>query len=384
MDFKDMPPDKDGMNMVCVFVDRLGKRPVSVPCHKTIDARAMAQLYLVYVHKYYGPPTTIVSDRGPQFISAFWEEFCRLLGTKLKLSTAYHPQTDGQTENANQWIDQRLRPFVNTFQDNWSSLIHIIDYAAASLPHDSTGLSPFQVELGYQPRMDIDWERPPDKIKVSEHIEKARLDAQVHVKRIHQAWEWGRTAMAKAQEQQQVQANKHRRPVDFSVGDKVWVSTQNWTSERPSRKLSYQNEGPFEILEQVGHSYRLRLPAGNQQDDVFAPNLLRKDPDDPLPGQHQDPPLPILYNQQPEWEVDQILQSRKRSQRLQYQVRWVGLDHDPVFYNAEGFKGAPHKLKAFHDQYPKAVGPPVNLPYWIDCYLQGTEPGEQVDDNRAK
>jgi transposase InsO family protein len=78
----------------------------------------MAQLYLVYVHKYYGPPTTIVSDRGPQFISAFWDEFCRLLGTKLKLSTPYHPQTDGQTENANQWIDQRLRPFVNTYQDN--------------------------------------------------------------------------------------------------------------------------------------------------------------------------------------------------------------------------------------------------------------------------
>ena len=237
MDFKDMPPDQEGMNMVCVFVDRLGKRPVSVPCNKAIDARAMAQLYLVHVHKYYGPPTTIVSDRGPQFISAFWDEFCRLLGTKLKLSTAYHPQTDGQTENANQWIDQRLRPFVNTFQDNWSTLIHIIDYAAASLPHDSTGLSSFQVELGYQPRMDIDWVRPPDKIVVSEHIQKSREDAQAHVKEIHKAWEWCRTAMAEAQDRQRVQANKHRRPVDFTVGDKVWVSTRNWTSERPSRKL---------------------------------------------------------------------------------------------------------------------------------------------------
>ena len=199
----------------------------------------MAQLYLAYVHKYYGPPTTIVLDRGPQFISAFWEEFCRLLGTKLKLSTAYHPQTDGQTENANQWINQRLCPFVNTFQDNWSTLIHIIDYAAASLPHDSTGLSSFQVEMGYQPRMDIDWVRPPDKIVVSEHIQKSREDAQAHVKIIHKAWEWCRTAMAEAQDRQRVQANKHRRPVDFTVSDKVWVSTKNWTSERPSRKLGY-------------------------------------------------------------------------------------------------------------------------------------------------
>lgn len=101
VDFKEMPTDREGMNMVCVFVDRLGKRPISIPCNKSVGARVLAQLYLIHIHKYYGLATTIVSDRGPQFISAFWEEFNRLLGTKLKLSTAYHPQTDGQTENAN-------------------------------------------------------------------------------------------------------------------------------------------------------------------------------------------------------------------------------------------------------------------------------------------
>ena len=380
VDFKDMPPDQHGMNMVCVFVDRLGKRPVSIPCNKSVDARALAQLYLIYIHKYYGPATTIVSDRGPQFVSAFWEEFCRLLGTKLKLSTTYHPQTDGQTENANQWIDQRLRPFVNAFQDDWSKLIHAVDYAAAALPHESTGLSSFQVELGYQPRMDIDWERPPDKIPVSEHIHMARKDAQAQAKRRQKVWEWCKVAMAKAQEKQQVQANKHRRPVDFQVGDKVWVSTKNWTSERPSRKLGYQNEGPYKITEQVGHSYRLKLPNSNQH-DVFAPDLLRKDPGNPLQGQHQEPPLPIVYNQQPEWEVEQVLHSRKRYRKLQYQVKWLGIDYDPVFYDAESFKGAPHKVKAFHDQYPKAIGPPVNLQYWIDCYLQGSEPETRADDN---
>jgi hypothetical protein len=102
--------------------------------------------------------------------------------------------------------------------------------------------------------------------------------------------------MAQAQEKQQVQANMHRRPVDFKVHDKVWVSTKNWTSERPSRKLGYQNEGPYEIIEQVGHSYRLKLPNGNNQHNVFALDLLRKDPDNLLPGQHPEPPLPIVYN----------------------------------------------------------------------------------------
>ena len=384
VDFKEMPPDKEGKNMVCVFVDRLGKRPISIPCDKTVDARVLAQLYLIHVHKYYGPATTVVSDRGPQFVSAFWEEFCRLLGTRLKLSTAYHPQTDGQTENANQWIDQRLRPFVNAFQDDWSRLIHAVDYAAAALPHDSTGLSPFQVELGYQPRMDIDWERPQDNIPVSEHISRARQDAQAHIKRIHKAWEWCRESMAKAQERQRIQANKHRRPVDFSTGDKVWVSTKNWISERPSQKLGYQNEGPYKITKQVGHLYQVDLPDGNQRNNVFAPDLLRKDPGNPLPGQHPDPPLPIVYNQHPEWEVEYICQSRVRQRRLQYQAKWVGFDHQPEFYNAENFKGSPHLLKAFHDEYSQAKGPPANLQYWIDCYQQGKEPEVRGDDNRCR
>jgi hypothetical protein len=90
--------------------------------------------------------------------------------------------------------------------------------------------------------------------------------------------------MAKAQERQVVQANRHRRPVDFKVKDKVWVSTRNWTSERPSRKLGYQNEGPYKITEQVGYSYRLKLPEGNQFHDIFAPDLLCKDPENLLPG----------------------------------------------------------------------------------------------------
>jgi len=102
--------------------------------------------------------------------------------------------------------------------------------------------------------------------------------------------------MAKAQEKQQLQTNKHRRPVDFKVKDKVWVSTKNWTSERPSRKLGYQNEGPYEIIEKVGHSYRLKLPDSNHRHDVFAPDLLRKDPGDPLLGQRPNSPLPIVYN----------------------------------------------------------------------------------------
>jgi len=105
VDFKEFPPAKSGHDMLIVFVCRLGKRSISIPCYKNTDAKETARIYLDRVWRYYGPAETIVSDRGPQFVSEFWKEFNRILGTKIKLSTAGHAQTDGQTENMNQWID---------------------------------------------------------------------------------------------------------------------------------------------------------------------------------------------------------------------------------------------------------------------------------------
>ena len=90
IDFKSFPPDKKGYDCVCVVVDRLSKRCFSIPCHKETTARQTADMYYRYIWRVYGPPRSIVSDRGPQFISAFMDELCKLMGIKQKLSTAYH------------------------------------------------------------------------------------------------------------------------------------------------------------------------------------------------------------------------------------------------------------------------------------------------------
>ncbi len=124
-----MPKDKAGYDNVFVVIDRLSKQVVSIPCHKTITAEEMAWLYIVFIYRYFGLPVSIVSDYRPQFVSKFWAEFCHILGIKLKLSTAFYPQTDSQTEIMNQYLDQRLRPFVNYYQDNWSEMLPMIDYA---------------------------------------------------------------------------------------------------------------------------------------------------------------------------------------------------------------------------------------------------------------
>ena len=115
MDFKSFPKDKEGFDCLWVVIDRLSKQAVSIPCYKTVTARRIAELYVEHLYRHRGAPRSIVSDRGPQFISSFWKEFTRILGVKLKLSTVFHPETDGQTEVMNQYIDQRLRPFVNYY-----------------------------------------------------------------------------------------------------------------------------------------------------------------------------------------------------------------------------------------------------------------------------
>ena len=115
MDFKSFLKDKLGYDTIVVFVYRLSKRPISVPYYSTTTTRNLADIFINRIQRHYGPPDSIVLDRGPQFISDFWNEFIATLGIQLALSIVEHPQTDGQTEIVNQYIDQRLRPFINYY-----------------------------------------------------------------------------------------------------------------------------------------------------------------------------------------------------------------------------------------------------------------------------
>jgi hypothetical protein len=129
--------------------------------------------------------------------------------------------------------------------------------------------------------------------------------------------------------------------------------------------LSILHVNHFEFLENVGNSYRVELLETIKVHLIFSPDKLRKSSDDPLPGQKNDPPLPMQVNGDDEWEADEILASKLVRRSLQYRVSY---DPNPTWYPAWNFVCYPQKFKEFHDNYPEKPGPPKYLDKWIECW----------------
>ena len=187
--------------------------------------------------------------------------------------------------------------------------------------------------------------------------------------------------MTKAQERYSKQANKHRREVNFDVKDKVQATTKHWRTDRPNKKLSSQNAGPFEILEKVNHSFKLDLPPSIKVYPVFYANKLRKHFDNPLRGQLDPEPEPLNVYGDDEYEVEEIISARLVYRLLRYKVKWQGLDDDPVEYSLEDLRHAPFALRTFYEKYPRRLGPPKNLQYQIRCVEDDVQPESRPDDN---
>lgn len=320
-----------GFDMIMVVVDRLSKDRHYIPIASTMGAYDLAMLFVRDVWKLHGLPDSIVSDRGSLFVSEFWKAVCCRLQITLNLSTAHHYETDGQTENANSFMSQYIRQYVNFAQDDWDEWLPLAEFAARNVVNSSTGMSPFFANAGYHPRMSFGPPRPTTAT-MSNTLKASNKEGTDFASKMQEITDLLRTNMLSAQAAQERFANANRSPAPaYRVGDMVLLSTRNINSARPTKKFDQKYLGPFRVEEVVNPvSYRLKLPHELQLIyDTFHTNLLRPAPQDPLPGQFNPPPPPITIDTQGEvlYAVEKILKSKRTKQKgFQYLIQWRGYD----------------------------------------------------------
>ena len=240
---------------IFVVVDRFSKMAHFIPCSQTSDASKVAKLFLDQVVKLHGLPKTIVSDRDVHFTSYFWKTLWHLLGTRLKFSTAYHPQTDGQTEVINRSLGNLLRCLVGENCGNWDLVLPRAEFAYNSSVNRSTGMSPFEIVHGYKPMKPLDLVPLPTHTRVSESADSF---AQ-HVKNLHKDIS---NKINLSNETYKKLANSHKRAKNFCEGDYVMVRL-NPERFPPGtiKKLHARGAGPYKIIRKIGtNAYVLELP----------------------------------------------------------------------------------------------------------------------------
>jgi hypothetical protein len=243
MDFiMGLPRTTKGFDSIWVIIDRLTKTAHFLPIKVKYTVATYAELYIARILSLHGVPKTIVSDRGPQFVSKFWEKLHKSLGTKLLHSSAYHPQTSGQTERVNQILEDMLRACVLKFPQKWDDCLPLAEFSYNNSYQESIKMAPFEALYGRRCRTPLNWSEPGERWFFRPELVK-EMEEKVQQIRHH---------LKETQARQKNYTDKRCRPLVFQVEDPVYlkVSPMKGVSRFEVKgKLAPQYIGPFPILE---------------------------------------------------------------------------------------------------------------------------------------
>jgi hypothetical protein len=326
---------------ILVITDRLTKYAYMIPYRESGTAKDLSRVFLREIIANHGTPEEIISDRDKLFTSKFWTTLMALLGTKRRMSTAFHPQTDGQTERINQTMEAYLRCYVNYKQNNWVELLPLAQFAYNSAESDGTGVSPFFANYGYNPTA---YRTPLDDTKNAQ-------EAIVKVEELRTLQQELATDIKFIAQRSAIYYNKkHSVEPELKEGDKVYLLRKNVTTKRPSDKLDHKKLGPFKIATKIGSvNYKLQLPKTMEIHPVFHVSLLEPAP----PGA---PPAPKTEVQrldpQKEYEVETVLDCQYVRKQVKYLIKWKGYPQSENTWEPKGNLSCPGRLAEFHRQNP--------------------------------
>nr|AAN04995.1 retrotransposon protein, putative, Ty3-gypsy sub-class [Oryza sativa Japonica Group] len=256
MDFiTGLPRTSSGHDSIWVVVDRLTKVAYFIPVHTTYSGKKLAELYLARIMCLHGVPKKIVSDRGSQFTSKFWQKLQEELGTRLNFSTAYHPQTDGQTERVNQILEDMLRACALDFGGAWDKSLPYAEFSYNNSYQASLQMAPFEALYGRRCRTPLFWDQTGERQLFGTEVLN---EAEEKVRAV-------RERLRIAQSRQKSYADNRRRELAFETGDYVYLRVTPLRGVhrfQTKGKLAPRFVGPYRILERRGEvAYQLELPS---------------------------------------------------------------------------------------------------------------------------
>ena len=355
MDFIVGLPESNGFTQIWVVIDRLTKMGHFIPMTtgEKSPAQDLAKTFAREIWRLHGLPSDIVSDRGSVFISSFWKELMEHLGVELNMSTAFHPQTDGQTERVNQVLETYLRHYCNFQQDDWAELLPLAEHAYNTATSEATKVSPFFANYHFNP--ETQWVRPREPGE----MEWTNPASELLMQRWQNTWSYLQDNILNAQQRMAKYYDRRvQKQPEYKEGDMVMVNMKNMKTKRPSKKLDHKKLGPVKILAKVGkRAVRVELPPQAKNHPVFHVSELEPYRPSNLEGRHQPPPPMEEIEGEDNWVVESIGKSRmnKKRKRVEYLVFWEGYPpEDATWEPWENLEGTADKLlEDFHRRYPR-------------------------------